>query len=457
VVGGLALALVTVACVAPVKPEEGAGTTTTSTSTTTTIAPGLTRVVTQLGCADGLDAASLDRFFAGRVGPVLGWDYPHVLPIGPDRWLWLFQDVFVDHAGAATDLGAADFVHNAAVVQSGRCFTLIHGGTTDHPHSFALGPGIGNEPTDEEKVRRWWWPLGSAVDGDVVRVFWVEMRQDQARPPDAEGLPYAPSDTWLGTYRLDDLSRVSFEQAPDDGVKPIYGYGVVTDDQYSYLFGNSYLQDFWTEGGFWGPDHSATRMFVARVPKGQLDQQPEYWTGTRWAAERDQARPFSNRWYWENPMQPVLIDGLWLSTAKENGFFSERIVVERATRAQGAWQLIRDEPAVPRGGDTELSSTYHAYPLPWLDGGNLIVALSSNAWNMRQDAYPRPELYRPQFLRVPLEEEPPTTTTTTTVPPAAQPSAESVEPAGPTPPPEPGPAGRDLSDEARAAGLIPSG
>ena len=58
-------------------------------------------VSTDLGCADGLDAGSLDRFFAQRLGPVLGWDYQHVYPLGQARHLWLFQDTFVDHTGAA--------------------------------------------------------------------------------------------------------------------------------------------------------------------------------------------------------------------------------------------------------------------------------------------------------------------------------------------------------------------
>ena len=38
-----------------------------------------------------------------RVGPVLGWDYQHVYPLGGDRYLWLFQDTFID---LTNDLGA---------------------------------------------------------------------------------------------------------------------------------------------------------------------------------------------------------------------------------------------------------------------------------------------------------------------------------------------------------------
>ena len=59
-------------------------------------------VATDVGCAGGTDAGSLDAFFADRVGPMIGSDYQHVYPLGGDRFLWLFQDAFIDHSGGAT-------------------------------------------------------------------------------------------------------------------------------------------------------------------------------------------------------------------------------------------------------------------------------------------------------------------------------------------------------------------
>ena len=61
-------------------------------------------VATDVGCAASREAGALEGFFSRRVGPVLGWDYQHVYPLGANRWLWLFQDAFIDHAGQATRL-----------------------------------------------------------------------------------------------------------------------------------------------------------------------------------------------------------------------------------------------------------------------------------------------------------------------------------------------------------------
>ena len=85
-------------------------------------------MATDLGCASGTSATALDAFFRERVGPVLGLDYQHVYDLGGDRRLWLFQDTFIDHAGNATRLDQASFAHNTAMVQTGRCFSLLHRG-----------------------------------------------------------------------------------------------------------------------------------------------------------------------------------------------------------------------------------------------------------------------------------------------------------------------------------------
>ncbi len=90
------------------------------------------QVATDVGCADDLSSEALDLFLSTRVGPVLGWDYQHVYPLGDDRYLWLFQDAFLDHSGTRTTLGTSRFIHNAAMVQDGTCFTLMHRGLGSH-------------------------------------------------------------------------------------------------------------------------------------------------------------------------------------------------------------------------------------------------------------------------------------------------------------------------------------
>jgi len=360
-------------------------------------------VATDVGCVASRDAGALEAFFSRRVGPVLGWDYQHVYPLGPNRWLWLFQDAFVDHTGLATRLDGSGFAHNAALLQTGLCFTLLHRGSSSRPSSFEPGDG-------ETALNRWWWPLGGELDGNRFRVFWVEVVKDAGQPPAGDGLPWHPRRTWLATYDATTLARLSFVPAPGQpsavdrpaGPEPLYGYAVASDETHTYLFGNTYQQNLTREGGIWDGPHSATAMWLARVPRGRLDQAPDYWDGSGWVDDRDRAEPIVERYWTENPMQPRYLDGRWVAVTKENGFWGERLAVDVAADPWGPWVTGHEAALKGRGADPRLN-TYHAHALPWLGaGGNLVMAVSQNARNMHADAFPFPERYRPIVMSVPF-------------------------------------------------------
>ena len=207
-----------------------------SWAASTFITPG-GHVSTDVGCADDLSTAALDRFFAARLGPVLGWDYQHVYPLGAERYLWIFQDAFVDHSGTATTLGSSRFVHNAALVQSGSCFSLLHRGTTDRPRPFEEGDGTGSTRS------KWYWPMGGELVDGQLWVFWAEMVKDPYDPDPPDGLGWHPSRTLLAAYDAVTLERIAFFPAPNQGVAPIYGYAVGSDRTHTYLFGNTFEQN----------------------------------------------------------------------------------------------------------------------------------------------------------------------------------------------------------------------
>jgi hypothetical protein len=352
-------------------------------------------VATDVGCAAGLDARSLDAFFAARVGPVLGWDYQHVYPLGPGRWLWLFQDAFIDHRGLATTLDGGGFAENTALVQNGTCFTLLHRGTAARPSSFELGAG-------EQVLVRWWWPLGGGLANGRLQVFWAEMVKDAVDPPPGDGLGWHPVATWLATYNPADLTRLAFQRAPNAGARPLYGYAVASDAKHTFLFGNTYQQNLTLEGGFWNGPHSATKMWLARVPRGELAATPHYWNGSGWTDAPDQAEPIVDRFWTENPMQPAFLNGRWVASTKKDGFWGDDLVIDVALHPFGPWRTVHEAPLAGRGGDP-LLNTYHVQPLPWLSpDGSLILSVSDNARDMRRDAYPHPERYRPTFVAMPF-------------------------------------------------------
>ena len=356
-------------------------------------------VATDVGCASGTSTGALDAFFSQRIGPVIGHDYQHVYPLGGSRYLWLFQDTFVDYSGTATSLGQASFDHNTALVQDGACFTLYHRGTIASPTSFENGTG-------ESRLAKWFWPMGGQTFGGKVYVFWAEMQKDGYEPSPPNGLGWHPSRTWLAVYDANTLARLSFSAAPNSGVRPIYGYAVDSDAEYTYLFGNTFEQNLQREGGYFNGPHSGTEMWLARVPLGQFGASVEYRTADGWTYDAAAAVPITQRYWAENPMQPRYLNGQWVSVTKVNGYWGDSLSVDVANDPWGPWTTTQSSGLSPRGGDP-LMNTYHAYLMPWLDGGGLSVSISQNARNMERDAWPNPARYRLAFFRSALVAPPP--------------------------------------------------
>ena len=356
-------------------------------------------VATDVGCASGTSAGALDAFFNDRIGPVIGHDYQHVYPLGGNRYLWLFQDTFVDYSGTAGSLGQAAFDHNTAMLQDGSCFTLYHRGSIDKPTSFENGTG-------ERRLSKWFWPMGGQTFDGKVYVFWAEMTKDGYEPAPPNGLGWHPARTWLAVYDAQTLARLSFAAAPNSGVQPIYGYAVDSDEEYTYLFGNNFEQNLQREGGYFNGPHSGTVMWLARVPLGNFGAPPEYRTADGWSYDAGASVPIAQRYWAENPMQPRRLNGQWVAVTKVNGYWGESLSVDVANDPWGPWTTTEARGIAPRGGDP-LMNTYHAHLMPWLDGGSLVVSISQNARNMLRDAWPAPHRYRLAFFRSALVAPPP--------------------------------------------------
>src|SRR5262249_53817034 len=153
------------------------------------------------------------------------------------------------------------------------------------------------------------------------------------------------------------------------GAVPLYGYAVSSDATWSYLFGNTFEQNLSREGGFRNGPHSATNMWLARVPRGHLDAAPSYYTGGGWSPAPSAATPFPHEPAWaEFPMQPRFIGGQWVAATKVDGYWGAQVDVDVARDPWGPWTIASVRHVTPRDGD-RLMNTYHAYVLPWLGSG----------------------------------------------------------------------------------------
>ena len=347
------------------------------------------------GCVPSASsAAELNQWFAspglGAVGGQEGFgggDYPHAYALPDGRVLWIFQDL---HFSNDETLGPTDAAHNAGLIQSGGCFTILGSRGLDY---------VGDSLTSDS--RRWFWPL----DGEMGRdgrlwVFFVEMENPNGG---GAGVGALPTGTWLARIDPASLAVESFERAPDGGAG-LYGWSVASDDRWSYLYGHCYRQ--FTTGDASVAAFDATCMphtYVARVPLGDFLAQPEYWTGAGWSVH-GVAAPVSSRGY-ANPMSVQWFGDTWVSVTKIDDWWGPSLIIDRAPAPQGPWTTWRTVNVV---GDRKCDQcgNYGASLLPWLDTqGAMTVAMSNGApfelWRANAS------LYRPTFYSFEL----PTATT----------------------------------------------
>lgn len=350
-------------------------------------------VVEDAGCARDLSAAGLADFFAHPLGPIKGFDEPRMYPLGDGRTMWVLQDAFVDETGRATSYAHMGYANTMVLIQEGTCFTALRRGTATNAVAFEIGTG-------DIAFDHYFWPAGATVSGGTLQMFWMEMVRDPAEQSPFDGIALHPAATWLATYDIATMQRLSFVPAQNPGVSPVYGYTVVDNGEWSYLFGNSFLQNLALEGGFSNGPHSATRMYLARVPRGHLEATPTYWNGTTWSDDATAAAPISSRYWTENLVMPVVIGDQWVSATKVDGFLGNSISIDLAPNPWGPWTTVLTIPSTPRGDPKDIV-TYHASVLPYLDpSGALIVELSQIPMELgRNDA---PAKYRPNVFTVVL-------------------------------------------------------
>lgn len=352
-------------------------------------------------CAASTSTEDLNAFFATQLGTIAGFDSPQVIPLPDGRSVWLIQDAYISYGGVARTLDDADtaLAHNAMLIQSGRCFTVLHGPVSPGGHCSSPDASlVGHWLT--EPCRTWFWPMGGAVDAEgMLTVFYVEMSNPLgvgAAPP------AAPLYTWRAQFDLDTFELERFDYAVDAGFDVMFGHAVESDGTYSYLFGQSRDQ-------FNRPDPSSppeSLVFVGRVPQGRFDRPLEYWNGTAWTTDRASSAPVLYGSGTQSfQAHPRLIDGVWVAATKVDDWFTSAVRLDVATAPQGSWRTAATVSAPTRTMDGR-TNTYGTQVMPWrAPNGNLVVAVSNNAWDFAGIGLTQPRLYRPTFfeLQAPAE------------------------------------------------------
>jgi hypothetical protein len=335
-----------------------------------------------IDCASSSTAEGLNTFLQGDdAAGLAGADYPHAVDLPDGRTLWYFQDAFF---GSGTKLDGASFAHNAALVQDGDCFERLTAPGGDG--NSWIGSWV------ETDLQNWLWPLDAEVGADGhLWLFLAEMQNPNGNGAARGALPVG---TWVARYSLPDLQLVDMELAPDPS-RSLFGYSIVSDSEFSYLYGHCYRQ--FDDAGAIGFDSDCSpHAYVARVPVGEFNHELEYWTSTGWSDDRGSRLPVLTSEI-SMPVSVQRFGDLYVAASDEGDWFGDDVVIYTAAAPQGPWfEAMRYTPETTCG---EGCNNYGTFVLPKLEGDNVVLAQSNNARDMRY-AFELASLYRPDVRAV---------------------------------------------------------
>ncbi len=361
--------------------------TASSAGTSATIAPELVRKCV----AGSKQAAVLNAFFAANNAAGLsGEDYPRAYRINDSTTLWMFQDAF---RGVDARLIGDGFGHNLGIIQRGDCFS----GPLKAPNLNKSWIGYATEVVST----RWFWPLDGAMGADgYLHLFLARMVNPRHT---GAAIGALPRETWEAVIRPSDLRILSLTRAKNPGTK-LYGYSIVDDGEYSYLYG--YCNRQFDPAFLLGINPCENNVYVARVPKGRFRATYTYWDGSGWNTDPATAVAVMNGGApgQVNPPSVRRIGNRYVNVYKEGDWWGKRLYVYTAFRPEGPWVESSSMALAPDHGS---ETTYGASVMPWLDPstGQLVIAHANFVWDVSR-AMRNGRLYRVSFLNLPVPDPP---------------------------------------------------
>jgi hypothetical protein len=312
-------------------------------------------------------ASDLPRWFDRRFGQWVAGDIPRAYELDGGRTLWVTNDSFLSADRTARTIEEATFQRNAAFTERRGRLGLIH------------SPGEPFLPNDSgSHFDQWWWFHGAVNVGDRLEVFVSLMRRTGEL---GWAINFTYAETWIATISGRDGSILDLRPAPNRGTEPLYGFSVASDDDFTYLFGNTarYFTDWATN-------------YLARVPFGEVDQPPTYWDGWGWSPNAVDAAPIHVGTSATCRMHVVRRGPEWWATHKRDEFFGNEIELLRAAAPTGPWTVAGRLPTPTISGDGR-TCTYDAQAR-LVDDNTLRVWWSNNAY-AEDDVRNQAEWYRP--------------------------------------------------------------
>jgi len=338
------------------------------------------------GCASPLprNPAALDDDFLPADSRWRGGDAVYSVPLGRDRILWLFGDSFIAAPGVSARAGSRMVRNSLAITRAGgkpEYFWRDEGGRPADAFKPAAGEG-------------WLWPLSGQRLGPKLHLFMFQMI---AKGEGAFGFAFLKSvllivdnpDDPPASWRTQQLEIPHTRRTPEGDT--FFGGASVLHEGQLYVYG---VRESRARG---------KGILLARVDPAAITEFDSwrFFDGKGWDTHLPAAQELYGGGSIEMSVSPC--KGGFVSVYTNHGM-SPEIVVRRSERPAGPWS---DPVVVHRCVEPQWSKTYFCYAAkghPELDpdAGSLIVSYACNSMSF-PEAVRDLRIYRPRFLRIPLE------------------------------------------------------
>jgi hypothetical protein len=321
------------------------------------------------------------NFFARDCCGMTGADgtYSVLLPDG--RTAWIFGDTFLGTVNEdfSREKGDPLFVRNTIAVQDGDNLTTYYGKHDGKAASLLIPEGapIGG-PFSEDSV--WYWPGDGFVENGKFKLFLSKFYQA------SEGnWGFKWDGTYLAVFTLPGLKLETIEQIAYRGEVEVHWGHAVCDDarDFTYIYGLG-----------------SGKPYVARANKGEVTSEWEFFAGSHWSNNVNDADPMVD-FQGSEQFSVFKLNDLYVYVSQAGGF-SQEVCSFISDNPYTGWTNKKSLfMAVAPVQDTNLF-VYNAVAHPqFTEDNHLLVSYNVNSFELN-DLFEDARKYRPVFYRVPL-------------------------------------------------------
>lgn len=305
--------------------------------------------------------------------------YSVMMPNG--KSVWIFGDSFIgnvtpDNRRIRT---SPQYIRNCfVIIEDGRLTTYQQGDPKDYK-SMMIPPEIVEKNEGLTELQQWYWPGDGFIENGNLNVFASKFHQDD--PEDMWGFKFMGTD--LLEFSLPEFKQVSVHHFTNlDSIH--FGHALLESKEYTYIYG--------LKGGL---------PYAARASKGNILGRWEFYANGRWSTDSSSSTPMVN-FSGSEQFSVFEWEGTFIMIMQE-GNLGQRIYSFTSETPVGPWENQHMIYEIPGLSDCENCWSYNALAHPQFITENMLLISYNTNSTVLQDHYDNALIYRPRFIRVPLE------------------------------------------------------